>query len=145
MGMSLVGDLGLSALIGTKTTRKCGAAMQTMQETADQASPPETAGLWLTIEEAARSIGVRVRGRPTHWRTVYQWVKHGLRGVRLRAVNRGGRLQTRPEWIEQFWEDYTAAIEGARETPAPPAPESATARQRRHERARKALERAGAG
>ncbi len=67
--------------------------------------------VWLTMATAADWIGPRRAGRPTSRNTVTAWCIHGLRGVKLRSVLRGGVRMTRLRWIRQFWRECALARE----------------------------------
>lgn len=61
---------------------------------------------WLSMGEAAKEVGPRRAGKPTCADTVRQWVKEGLRGVKLRGMMRGGILVTSREWLDEFFAAY---------------------------------------
>lgn len=59
----------------------------------------------LPLSKAARSIP----GRKVSPQTIYRWVSQGLDGVRLEAINVGGRMQTSQEALTRFFQAVTAA------------------------------------
>ena len=56
----------------------------------------------LTIKEAASCRPPGRKGRPTHFTTVYRWIKAGVQGVKLEAIPIGGSLYTSREAIQRF-------------------------------------------
>jgi hypothetical protein len=72
----------------------------------------------LTISAAARELP----GRP-HVSTVWRWINHGVRGIRLQTVLVGGKRYTSRESLQAFVEQTTVAAAG--DTPA-----ARTSRQR---------------
>jgi len=78
----------------------------------------------LPLAKAARSIP----GRKVSPQTVYRWISHGIEGVKLEALNVGGRMQTSQEALSRFFQAVTAA-----KRPADAEPDD-TARSERTER-----------
>ncbi|HWA99290.1 MAG TPA: DUF1580 domain-containing protein [Pirellulales bacterium] len=78
-------------------------------------------------------------GRKVHVASTYRWVKRGIGGIRLRAVQVGGRRCTTKEWLSEF---FAALSERSGLEQAPP-PRSPARRDREHARADAALAAAG--
>jgi hypothetical protein len=79
------------------------------------------------------------RGKRVHTASVFRWVQRGIKGVRLHAVQAGGRRCTTRAWLSEF---FVALSERSGLETAPP-PRSPAACDREHRRADKALEKAG--
>ncbi len=62
----------------------------------------------ITLAKAASELPPRRLGRRAHVSTLYRWVGHGLRGVRLEAVQVGGTRCTSREALQRFFDrlDY---------------------------------------
>jgi hypothetical protein len=58
-----------------------------------------------------------------HVATVYRWMKHGLRGVRLEGVQCGGNICSSVEAVARFFAALTDAREGRLGAPVPKAAE----------------------
>lgn len=80
----------------------------------------------------------RRAGQRIHRSRVYAWVKHGRRGVRLKAIRGVGGLYTCESWVREFCEALTG-----NPGPAPAAVRSPGRRRRQFEQAEAALDRAG--
>ena len=63
----------------------------------------------LTMAQAARLRPLGRNGRPTHPSTVYRWISHGLRGIRLEAIRLGGTTYTSREALQRFADSLTMA------------------------------------
>jgi hypothetical protein len=92
------------------------------------------------LAEAAARVPSFRPGKKTHVATIFRWIQHGVRGVKLEAVRLGGRWVTSVEALQRFAEACSAS-------PAPDAspshrPTSATHR-RAAERADRELARLG--
>jgi hypothetical protein len=61
----------------------------------------------ITIGEASKALPSR-----PHIATVWRWVYHGCRGIKLETVNIGGRRLTSSEALQRFIERSTAAANG---------------------------------
>ena len=61
----------------------------------------------LTLTEAARRLPRRRRGKRPHVATLYRWIQHGVRGVKLEAIQVGGTLCTSLEALQRFCERCT--------------------------------------
>lgn len=68
----------------------------------------------LTTAELAARIGPRRRGVPTHPKTVWGWMRQGVRGVRLRHVDEVGVLLTTWEWYQAFKAEVAQARAAAK-------------------------------
>jgi len=64
----------------------------------------------LPLAKAARSIP----GRTVSPQTVYRWISHGIEGVKLEALNVGGRMQTSEQALTQFFAAVTEAKQQAK-------------------------------
>jgi len=78
---------------------------------------------YITMSEAAK----RTPGRPAS-ATIWRWARKGIRTrtgslVRLRHIRAGGRIYTRAEWLQAFF-DEVANADIAAGQPAPPESES---------------------
>ena len=71
----------------------------------------------LTLADAARALPALRGERKIHVSTLYRWISHGTRGVRLEAVKIGRTLVTSREALQRFAERLTTgvAITGAAE------------------------------
>lgn len=78
----------------------------------------------LTLQQAARRLPRRRRGRPVHPATIYRWAHVGLRGVRLEVIRMGGVTCTSTEALQRFFDQLTAST--ARASSTTPTPTSAT-------------------
>ena len=59
----------------------------------------------LPLAKAARSVP----GRAVSPQSVYRWISHGINGVKLEALNVGGRMQVSEESLARFFQAVTAA------------------------------------
>ena len=66
----------------------------------------------LSISAAARELP----GHP-HVSTLWRWINHGVRGIRLQTVLIGGKRYTSRESLQAFVEQTTAAADGDSDTP----------------------------
>lgn len=66
-----------------------------------------------------------VRGLQRTWATVHRWAITGIRGVRLEALEAGGRWHTSIEAVERFFQATTRVSRPAQRQP--------TARQRQQQ------------
>jgi hypothetical protein len=57
----------------------------------------------MPLAKAARSIP----GRTVSPQSVYRWISHGIEGVKLEALNVGGRMQTSQEALARFFHSVT--------------------------------------
>ena len=64
----------------------------------------------LTLDQARRLFPGR-DGNPVCYRTVWRWVRTGLRGVRLETIRMGQRHVTSEQAIDRFIARYTAVCE----------------------------------
>ncbi len=58
----------------------------------------------LGLAEAARSLPGRVPGKQLNGCTLYRWVSHGVRGIKLESIPVGGDLKTSEEALTRFFE-----------------------------------------
>lgn len=62
----------------------------------------------LSLPAAAKLVPRRRAGRKVATSTLYRWITHGVRGVRLEAMAAGGGLVTSREALERFFAALTA-------------------------------------
>jgi hypothetical protein len=61
----------------------------------------------LTLGQAAQRLPRRRRGRPVNISTVFRWIAHGIRGVRLEGIRVGGAIHTSEEALQRFADRLT--------------------------------------
>jgi hypothetical protein len=76
----------------------------------------------LSIAEAAARVPSFRPGKKTHVATIFRWIQHGVRGVKLEAVRLGGRWVTSAEALQRFAEACSAASAPDAAPPARPIP-----------------------
>lgn len=67
----------------------------------------------LTLTEAAKRLPTRRGGKRVHPSTLFRWVSHGFRGIRLEYVQVGGTKCTSIEAIERFFQLCTTETDPA--------------------------------
>jgi hypothetical protein len=102
-----------------------------------------TAGLGLSLTQAARRLPSARRGRPVHSSCVWRWINNGVRltsgeVVRLEAARLAGRWLTSEPALERFLAAQTPAIGDPLASPRTP-----TQSRKASERAAKELEALG--
>lgn len=90
----------------------------------------------LSLTEATKRLPRRRRGKRPHIATLYRWVQHGVRGVRLEAIQVGGTLCTSLEALQRFCERCTDASDR-------PSPSTSKSREREIKKAEAELAEAG--
>jgi hypothetical protein len=98
----------------------------------------------IPLAEACKLVPPARRGKRTHLSTLLRWILHGARNpageiVRLEAIRLGSRCMTSREALQRFAE----ALTPRRDSPAPPAPRTPTARRRASEEAARQLDSIG--
>lgn len=89
----------------------------------------------LSLTDAGRHLPRRRAGKRPHVATLYRWVQHGVRGVKLEAIQVGGTLCTSLEALQRFCERLTGADSAQ--------PQTTRTRKRAIEKAEAELEAAG--
>ena len=91
----------------------------------------------LSLADAARILPKRRGGRRVHVATVYRWISHGCKGVKLEALQVGGTLCTSREALQRFFDRLTTG------TADPLSPTTTNARRREADTADRELAAAG--
>lgn len=100
-------------------------------------SPLPPAGTEEYISLAAAAALIRIDGKPARPSTAFRWYQTGIGGrhgqprIHLKALRLGGRLVTKPSWVQDFLDAVAAAASAA-----PPAMKavSSTIHSRSHPR-----------
>ena len=58
----------------------------------------------IPIREVPAKLPPRVNGKQVHVTTVYRWINHGVRGVKLESLKVGGTTYTSTEALQRFAE-----------------------------------------
>ncbi len=61
----------------------------------------------VSLTEASKHLPRRRAGKRPHPATLYRWVQHGVRGVKLEAIQVGGTLCTSLQALQRFCEACT--------------------------------------
>lgn len=61
----------------------------------------------VSFMEASKHLPRRRAGKRPHVATLYRWVQHGVRGVKLEGIQVGGTLCTSLEALQRFCERCT--------------------------------------
>lgn len=98
----------------------------------------------VTLNQAARVVPKRRRGRPAHVGTLYRWASRGCRGVKLESIQIGGSRCTSMEALQRFFDRLSKQDEGSGAAAVTPSPRRLRdQRSREEERTTRLLDQLG--
>jgi len=74
----------------------------------------------LTLREASKILPCGRNGKKPHISTLWRWATHGLHGVKLETVRRGGTVYTSCAALRRFFSELSGP--GLSDKPSPAAP-----------------------
>jgi hypothetical protein len=93
----------------------------------------------LTLPQAAATLP-RKRGKRVHASTIYRWIRHGVRGIRLESCLVGTTRCTSLPAVRRFSQKLSRVKEGERSANNVATPRSLRRAERDNARAKKALQ-----
>jgi Protein of unknown function (DUF1580) len=98
----------------------------------------------VTMNQAARVVPKRRRGRPAHAATLYRWASRGCRGIKLEFIQVGGSKCTSLQALQRFFDQLSKQDEGSGAVAVTPSSRRLLdQRSREEERTTRLLDQAG--